>query len=1201
MKQMIKRLLSSLMVITLSVSSLSTPTLAFDSDTNADVESISDDNASSEVDSYENIQECKTESIYENGRVTYNFNVTSSWNNGYNATIRVENNTDKDIDDWKFEMLYDGNITNIWNAVIVKKETGKYIIKNAGWNQDIISGSYIEFGFTVQGDHTECPSSYTMLNGITANNQAEYTISYIITNDWGNGFTGCIDITNNSESTIEDWILEFDGINNISNIWNGSITSHDNNHYIVKNSRYNQNITSGNTISIGFEVMDGNSEYDFSEFTLYSYSDNSQEEISIIVDTTPFIYNEATNWYTVNNKIDSLSGTLSGFDTIKSFEFQVKDFCDNIILQDNIEISEFFNIKDFGLSIGYNVLNITATTKSGNKVEESIAFFNMNPDNLNGTNIDLNDSDGDGLNNYYEAIFGTDINNVDTDGDQINDFQEITLSITNPTKADTDDNSINDGYEDSDNDDLNNLSEIKLGTNCIIYDTDGDGLSDGDEINIYGSDPLKMDTDGDTLSDGQDIKLSFDPTKKDTDANGISDADETVHQTLSEEINNTKHPGVLSVSISLDCNGYLGDNANILDVYDIDMRSSEVVGLIGSPVDITVDCSFKTADIEFKYDENALGETKEDNLAMMWYDEENDNYVILDSILDKDNNTLKYTTTHFSTYLIIDKEIWLDNMRMDMNYRNSGDVTYYDMALVIDVSGSMSGARFSTARIALKNFVDAMMDNDRAGLVKFNSYATRVLNLTNDKINLKNKINALTASGGTDANAGLLEGISVLESAESGKEKMIILVCDGDVYYNSTTVQSAIDNDITIHCINVINGSSTAMSRIASETGGIYYYAATTNDIAKVIEQLTGNTVSTVDATDSDGDGLYDVYEVNGMRLSNGQIVYTDPNNPDTDNDGISDYDAMGGAPVTENIYIDGNTFSCTLNHTKIYGKLSSEFIYVDGRLNSNGKTYDGEMNYLPVSNTYLMDKYVAGNSYTMFNENRSFNGAAGIHKLFSDKLLTVNESSLIGYATVDSLIYTGILLSTLDGTATNVFDTYIMGTGGDQSGWVDGYTRMTINAYSYVFSKISNPAYEHFHDNIIKTKKAVEGIMNEYNKDAYISISPDTVWCGSDYVDYTNFEIKDIFDVLFNIAAFGTFNSSDAGITAHCTYDPATETYTLEFNYYLIDFYDYSFLAVLQDQDALGIARSFELYGKVHLGYTWKKGDTKMVPIQYA
>ena len=37
-------------------------------------------------------------------------------------------------------------------------------------------------------------------------------------------------------------------------------------------------------------------------------------------------------------------------------------------------------------------------------------------------------------------------------------------------------------------------------------DTDGDGLTDDDETNIHGTDPLKWDTDGDTLPDGWEVQ-----------------------------------------------------------------------------------------------------------------------------------------------------------------------------------------------------------------------------------------------------------------------------------------------------------------------------------------------------------------------------------------------------------------------------------------------------------------------------------------------------------------------------------------------------------------------------------------------------------------------------------------------------------------------------------------------------------------------
>ena len=64
-------------------------------------------------------------------------------------------------------------------------------------------------------------------------------------------------------------------------------------------------------------------------------------------------------------------------------------------------------------------------------------------------------------------------------------------------------------------------------------DTDEDGLSDTDEINIYGTDPNDSDTDGDGLSDGDEVNIhGTDPNDSDTDGDGFSDGDEiNIHGT----------------------------------------------------------------------------------------------------------------------------------------------------------------------------------------------------------------------------------------------------------------------------------------------------------------------------------------------------------------------------------------------------------------------------------------------------------------------------------------------------------------------------------------------------------------------------------------------------------------------------------------------------------------------------------------------
>lgn len=64
---------------------------------------------------------------------------------------------------------------------------------------------------------------------------------------------------------------------------------------------------------------------------------------------------------------------------------------------------------------------------------------------------------------------------------------------------------------DTDKDGLSDTREQELGTDARNPDTDGDGLTDGDEVLKYGTNPLKMDTDGDTYSDGLEVKGGFNP------------------------------------------------------------------------------------------------------------------------------------------------------------------------------------------------------------------------------------------------------------------------------------------------------------------------------------------------------------------------------------------------------------------------------------------------------------------------------------------------------------------------------------------------------------------------------------------------------------------------------------------------------------------------------------------------------------------
>jgi len=101
---------------------------------------------------------------------------------------------------------------------------------------------------------------------------------------------------------------------------------------------------------------------------------------------------------------------------------------------------------------------------------------------------------------------------VDTDVDGLSDVDEIDIYGTAVNDADTDDDQLSDG------------KEVSLGTNPLHPDTDLDTLSDGEEVLLYLSNPLSQDTDQDSLLDQDEINVhQTNPRVKDTDNDGLDD------------------------------------------------------------------------------------------------------------------------------------------------------------------------------------------------------------------------------------------------------------------------------------------------------------------------------------------------------------------------------------------------------------------------------------------------------------------------------------------------------------------------------------------------------------------------------------------------------------------------------------------------------------------------------------------------------
>ena len=191
------------------------------------------------------------------------------------------------------------------------------------------------------------------------------------------------------------------------------------------------------------------------------------------------------------------------------------------------------------------------------------------------------DSDGDRVWNITEYGDGTDpCSTFDADGDGMPSEWENVFSCT--------DASVPDSGDDPDGDHVSSLAEFQNGTDpCVFNDRDGDGMPDGYEDPlaclygntadaegdpdgdllpnieefVSGSSPCTADTDGDGLSDGEEASITFtDPILADTDGDGSDDGSE--YMSGSDPLDPgivprwTKHPENLRITYTVDDAGF---------------------------------------------------------------------------------------------------------------------------------------------------------------------------------------------------------------------------------------------------------------------------------------------------------------------------------------------------------------------------------------------------------------------------------------------------------------------------------------------------------------------------------------------------------------------------------------------------------------------------------------------------------------------
>lgn len=174
-----------------------------------------------------------------------------------------------------------------------------------------------------------------------------------------------------------------------------------------------------------------------------------------------------------------------------------------------------------------------------------------------------------------------------------------------------------------------------------------------------------------------------------------------------------------------------------------------------------------------------------------------------------------------------------------------------DVALVLDTSGSMAGAKMDQARKALEFCVNALKKGDRFNLITF---STDIDGYKNELMEMDDKTRAgaleyikrLEPVGGTNISDALLKAIRQLKDKKADRPSFIVFVTDGKPTAGLTEpeeiireLKSANDAKVRIFSFGVGDQlNAPLIDRIAEEHGGASDYVSESEDIEAKVSGL---------------------------------------------------------------------------------------------------------------------------------------------------------------------------------------------------------------------------------------------------------------------------------------------------------------------------------------------------------------------------